>query len=524
MTKLSGRMHWLVAGLALLTIVEGTTNREAFGQAPLKPASAAKRKADVAPAYGAPSGVPGGVMQASGYFPDAPMSMVLEGPPPMDVVYAGAHGSCDASCDAMGGCSSCNGCNSCGGGACGGLGCGNMGILGGGKSRPGRGLLGRRGACGSCGGSGCGACGGRGGRGGGLLGGGGSGLGPYSEAGSNGQRWWDFYAGTIALARTSDVGGVSSTIQNLTTGEFESADVISTFGIAGTPALAVSDLDFDELRWGLELAAALQVGVGSSVEVRYFGLNNWSEEATASTVASGVPTLYSIFSDFGTDPLNGFDDTDRSFVHRISYNSEIHNGEVNYRRRWMSAFGVGQGSFLVGLRHFDLDERFGFNAVGATNNTFRFDELRFFEYSTETRNQLTGVQAGGDFWVGLLPGLMTGVEGKAGIFGNHAEVESEIIANSIPGAREHMQEGKTAYLLEASAQAVYRLNYSWSLRAAYNVLYVENVALAPENYNTRDMTNAFGSSNTFTLARFPFLNVDGDVLYQGFSVGTEWMW
>ena len=32
----------------------------------------------------------------------------------------------------------------------------------------------------------------------------------------------------------------------------------------------------------------------------------------------------------------------------------------------------------------------------------------------------------------------------------------------IVGAREFMQQGKTAYLTEANVQAVYRLNYSWS--------------------------------------------------------------
>ena len=412
MTKLSGRMHWLVAGLALLTVFEGT-NRSAFGQAPLKPASAANRKASVSPVYGAPSGImPGGVFQAGGIMPDAPMSMAFEGPPPMEVMYAGAYAPCDSSCDAMGGCSSCGGCNSCGGSACGGSGC-LGGILGGGGGKPGRGLLGRHGGGG-----------GRNGRGGG---GGLAGLlAPYSEGGSNGQRWYDFYAGTMALSRTSDVGGVSSSFRNATTGEFETRDIISTFGVSGTPALRVSDLDFENLRWGLELAAALQVGVGSNLEVRYFGLNNWSDERTASTVASGNPTLFSIFSEFGTNPggVNpGFDDTDRSFIHRLSYNSEIHNGEINYRRRWMSAFGIGQGSFLFGLRHFDLDERFAFNAVGSQNNTFTFDQLRFFDYATETRNQLTGVQIGGDIWFGLLPGLMLGVETKGGIFGNHAEVE-----------------------------------------------------------------------------------------------------
>ena len=328
----------------------------------------------------------------------------------------------------------------------------------------------------------------------------------------------------MGLSRTSDFGGFATSDRNLVTGEFARSQLVSTNGIAGTPVLSTSDLDMGKMRYGLELIAALQLGPGSSVEARYFGLNNWNLTKQAEIIPPAAPTLYSVYSQFGTTPPGGFDDTDRSFIHKISYNSELHNGEVNYRRRFDSPFAAGQGSWLAGMRYFDLDERFGFNATGSNNNTFTFDQLRFFNHDTQTRNQLTGFQLGGDYWVNLAPGLQIGAEGKGGIYGNHAVVESQIVANSIPGAHERITDGRTAYLSELVTSVVYRLSYSWSVKASYNLLYVDNVALAPENYNTRDLSNAVGSNQAFTVNRHPFIDVDGEVLYQGWSIGGEYLW
>lgn len=519
MRMLSGRMHWLTVGLALLVSAQGFATKRLHGQA-YPPGIASQMP------YGMPPGMAGGVAPAGGMMaPDGPMSMAFQGPPPMDVVYAGATAACDEGV----------GCSSCGGAMCGGMGCGPGGLLGrmgsgcmscGGAMCGGRGcgpMAGMGDGCGLCGGAGCNACGPNGclfsGRGLALLGA----LAPYSEGGCSAPRWFDFYAGTIGLTRTSNFGGFSTSNRNLVTGEFPRTYDVSSDGVAGPTVLRTSDLDLDKMRYGLELMAALQFGPGANIEVRYFGLNNWNVSETAQTFVN--PTLYSVYSLFGTAPPGGFDDTDRSFIHTLSYNSELHNGEVNYRRRFANPYGLGQFSWLAGIRYFDLDERLNFAATGSLNNTFTFDQLRFFDHSTITRNQLTGFQVGGDYWLDVVPGFQLGVESKGGIFGNHAEVESQIFANSIPGAREHLQEGRTAYLGELIASAVYRLSYSLSVRASYNLLYVDNVALAPENYNTRDLSNALGSGiGAFTANRFPFIDVDGEVLYQGWSIGGEYTW
>jgi hypothetical protein len=492
---LSGKLHWLTVGLALLV-----SAGRVHGQlgVPGKPAGQSlNSKTPVRPASYMQGTAPGYEMldpSSMGTSPggDMPMHMAMQGPPPMDAMQQGGYCDSGTSCDSMGG------------------------ILGGG------GMFGdMHNGCSACGGQGCFFCGaGNGciGRGGclGLLGV----LAPYSEGGRGGQRWFDLSVGTIALSRTSGVGSFQTGSQDIVTGAFAQTTLISTLGQAGTPVLYSTDVDANKMRYGLEAIANMQTGPGASVEVRYFGLNKWSDTRTVRNLAA--PDLFSVFSLYGTDPIGGFDDTDRSFIHSVSLTSELHSGEVNYRRQFVPPAAWMQGGWLAGIRYLDLDERFGFAATGSRNNAFQFNQLRFFNYDTQTRNQLTGFQVGSNLWLNLCPGLMAGVEGKGGIYGNHAETDTLIVSNSIPSGTEALSDGKTAYVAELTASTVYRLTYSWSFRASYNLLYVDNVALAQENFNTRDLSNAIGSG-AFTAARVPFINTDGEATYQGFTLAGEWM-
>jgi hypothetical protein len=350
-------------------------------------------------------------------------------------------------------------------------------------------------------------------------------LAPYSE-GAGSQRWFDVYAGTIAWARTSGIGPVTSTVQipAATTPVFETTDIISTIGTGtATPALRMSDLDLDSLRYGLELVGNIQTGPGANVEIRYFGLNDWNSTLS---VQRTDPELFSIFSEYGTNPGGippGFDDTDRSFIHTISLDSKFDNGEVNYRRRWVGYNSAIQGSWMGGIRYFELDENFGFAAVGSNDNTFTFSQLRFFNMDTATRNHLVGFQMGADLWVNLVPGIAIGNDFRAGVFNNWAELDTLVVANSVPGAREELSKESAAFLIEYSLQMVYRLTYSWSFRSSYNLMYLDQVALANENFNPRDMANAINNS-VFGINRFPFIDADGHAFYHGYSIGAEYLW
>ena len=556
MKSRNGWKHWLFTGLALLSsanYVHGQTGSPYF-------TGAANGGAPGAAMPGYPGGsMPGSSMYGMGNH--GPMSIAMPGPPPGELAYqtgpspiggpmgpgqmqgpgqmsgpgsmpgsgpmpgmpyAGHGPSCEC-CDGAtdtgaylrgsggGVCDSCGGtgCLFCSGAGCeycgGERGCGLCGSFGGRLGcAPVRNLLrstgiGRH----RIGADGCMACGWGNnallpGHCLGLLGK----LAPFSE-GPQAQRWYDFHVGTMALARTDDAPG----------------QVISTDGISGTPVLSVNDPNIDQLEFGLTATAALQFSAGSNLELTYFGLNKWESTVSAT---SQTADLYSVFSDFGVSPPGGFDDTDRSISHSLRYTSAIHNGELNYRRRWVAPARWVQGSWLGGVRYFDLDETFGFQAVGLVNNGLG-NTQRFFNLDTETRNQLTGFQLGSDAWISVIPGIMVGAEGKYGVYGNHAEVTSTIQANSIPSAREELDDGQTAYVGEFALHGVYRLSYSWAFRGSYNYLRVDNVALAPRNFNTAGLTPDVNGL-VFGGARNAFIDVDGVAKYSGFSLGAEYLW
>jgi hypothetical protein len=67
----------------------------------------------------------------------------------------------------------------------------------------------------------------------------------------------------------------------------------------------------------------------------------------------------------------------------------------------------------------------------------------------------------------------------------------------------------------------YRVNQQWTLRGGYHFLYVDGVALAPENFNTVPPATFFPPPG---VNREPFINTGGNVFYHGFFAGAEFMW
>lgn len=324
---------------------------------------------------------------------------------------------------------------------------------------------------------------------------------PYGEGGIAAQRWFDFSAEAMFLGRTN--GGANFVTTSLGAG---SNDFI----------LSTDSVPLDSLEAGLSLQANFQTGPGSNLEVVYFGLNDFENSAS---VTSTTPNLFSFLSNFGTLPVNGFDDSDRSFVHTLSYSSNLNNGEINIRRRWAEPQGFFQGSFLTGVRYLDMDEQAVFTARGEFNNTFANNSLRFLDYTVSTQNSLVGMQVGADLWYNFIPGVKLGIEGKTGVYNNRAHQNTSIFANSLPDTvEEEVLSNRIAYITQISPQIVYRLNYSWAVRASYQVIYIDGVALATENFNAVPPTPLLNAGRVATI------NSDAEILLTGLSVGAEYTW
>jgi hypothetical protein len=367
--------------------------------------------------------------------------------------------------------------------------------------------------CPFCGGYGCPQCGGHGG----LFGHRGDGthlpngllgdvlglVAPYPDGGCAAVRWFDFAVDYMMLKRDN-------------TGR---SQPFTSRGTAGPIVLETDDLDFGGYRPGFRFIGALQIGPANSVEFTYFGQFHHAANAV---VRSPNANLFSVFSEFGINPFGGFSEFDRANFQQISYTSSFDSFEIDWRCRWMSPNCRYQGSWTIGARHFILDEKFRFNTVSGPNG---FPTATGFEAArsttdVDTTNNLTGIQFGSDLWICLLPGLRAGGEVKAGVYGNHMNVNTTVGSNLIANDFfEFQQANDVAFIGQANLLATYRINYQWTLRGGYTFLYVDGVALASENFNPLPplVNNPF-------RPRVPFVNDNGNVFYHGWNVGVEFMW
>jgi hypothetical protein len=325
---------------------------------------------------------------------------------------------------------------------------------------------------------------------------------PYAEGGSCAPRWYDITMDAMYLTREDSGRNID----------------LSSDGINGDILLSTNDLDFNE-ELGFRLTAAKQIFAGATAEFTYFGLFNWSASA-ANRTPTNPDDIFSVLSNFGQTPFNGFDETDRAASHSISYSSTIDNFEMNFRKRFTAPNCRLQYSWLAGIRYVYLLEDFNYTTIGGGAPS-----RGSMVYDVRARNSLTGFQIGGDAWLNLVPGVNIGADIKAGVFGNYANQNTSILATTTAPAstttfNESIDGNDVSLIADANLYFMWRLGPNWTVRAGYNFLFLEGVALGTENFNTSPgAILAGGASN-----RVAAINDDGNVFYHGGFGGLEYMW
>ena len=217
-------------------------------------------------------------------------------------------------------------------------------------------------------------------------------------------------------------------------------------------------------------------------------------------------------------------ETDQANFVSIDYESSFDSFEVNFRQRWMAPNCRYQGSWVCGVRHFILDEKFRLFTSSSVNG-INGDPLNPAQarFDVDTTNNLTGFQLGGDMWICVLPGLRLGGEIKAGVYGNHMNANTTIGVNNgnIPTFTERVSINDVAFIGQADLTATYRINYNWTARIGYQFLFVDGVALAGENFNTLPPALFVPPPGA---TRVPTINDNGNVFYHGWTAGLEFMW
>lgn len=330
-------------------------------------------------------------------------------------------------------------------------------------------------------------------------------LAPYSDGGCGAPRWYDFELGVMSLKRDNAGTNVAFASQ----------------GAGGPIVLETDDLDFDSST-SFKFSAMMQWGPGSNLEFTYFGLFGWTEQAV---VNSATGSLFSPYSDFGLDPIGGFPETDEAELASIRYFSTFDNFEINHRSRWQSPNCRYQGSWLYGVRYFQLDEDFNYLSDNNIQNPPLPGPILGLPVASQrtninTNNALTGIQVGGDVWICLLPGLRFGGEGKFGVFGNHANIDTTIVTSGGDVFTESLTVGDVSFIGDVAAYATYRINYNWTFKAGYQALYVEGVSLAGENFNAEPPGIFTGGAST----RVANARENGNVFYHGFTATAEYLW
>jgi Putative beta barrel porin-7 (BBP7) len=234
-------------------------------------------------------------------------------------------------------------------------------------------------------------------------------------------------------------------------------------------------------------------------EVQYFSALDFSGQADIDS--PGDLTAPGDFSQ-----LAGW--TDANHMH-VDYTSELHNIEINYLHTW------GRLSILAGFRFVRLTDDFGLRSTSILNDPGGAD-LVFLNnsYHVHSENNLYGAQLGGRYRI-CCDQFFCEFTGKAGLFGNDlnqsqyltADGGSQVVRNFT------VYDGTTALVADMNISAGFRLNCVWAFRCGYNLMWVDQVALAADQLN-------------FTLASDAGTHVEkrGDVFLQGIDVGLEGRW
>jgi hypothetical protein len=238
-----------------------------------------------------------------------------------------------------------------------------------------------------------------------------------------------------------------------------------------TPAFAMSKLAMN-FQPGMRIVAGWRQDAQRAFEVSYFAIFNWHDSATF----HGNNNL-ALPGDLGLASQDFFAADEM----HLTYRSQLNNAEANM-------IGTdGPFSLLGGFRYLSLYEKLNIRATDLDTGSG--------DYRIRTTNNLFGGQLGARFCrsYGRIGWDATG---KAGLFGNSAN-EWQFVTDAVPGSflrdRRSASGAQVAFVSDINVSVYYRLFSFLTLRAGYNLLWVDGVALAPGQL---DFTNtAVSGSN-----------------------------
>jgi hypothetical protein len=293
-----------------------------------------------------------------------------------------------------------------------------------------------------------------------------------------------------------------------------------------TTYLATSDLDFN-FDPGLRATVGVRLCGCRALEFSYFGIFQGSASAGSGTPDSGA---FLIFPNnlFG----NVFVGMDSA---QATYTSWVHSFEMNLAcccgccdacgcdkcgdERGCGKVGAagvyGEArcrslEWFAGFRYIDLGEDLDISVRKTVSGA-----VEDGAYNIHTTNDLFGAQAGAR-WRQTWGRFGWEATGKAGIFGNAAKETQAVTDFPNFALRPSVSSsgGEVAFVGELNLSALYRLTDVWNLKAGYNLMWIDGLALAPDQLDFNLATSTGGSQ----------LQNGGALFLQGVNVGLEARW
>jgi hypothetical protein len=288
----------------------------------------------------------------------------------------------------------------------------------------------------------------------------------------------------------------------------------------GTTFLSTSDLDFG-FDPGLRATIGTRLCCGLPLELSYFGLFQGNASAVA---ISPDPSAFLIFpNNFFGNVFVGMDGA------TVNYSSVLNSLELNLpyccgccgdchdecgcsgRADRCGCGTVRCQSFewFAGFRYLSLNERLDISAERTVSGG-----LEQGTYDIRTTNNLFGAQLGAR-WRRSQGRLGWEATVRAGVFGNSAQENQSVIDfPNFPLRNASRSGGEAAFVGEVNLSAFYRLTDIWDLRAGYDVMWIEGLALAPDQLDFNFATSPSGDQ----------LHNGGGMFLNGVNVGLEARW
>ncbi len=284
---------------------------------------------------------------------------------------------------------------------------------------------------------------------------------------------WAVTAETLILDRSASGG------QRLLTDPIPNAELFNA-----------SDLRFP-MAAGPRLSLRRQGVLDGELEVVYFGIDGF--QSTASFPNSALPSTVAGLSidDAIVTPVDSA---------LFQYDSRLYNFELNYRKQVRERL-----TLLAGFRWVELEDRYVATGIEDANMSLFTDAVR-------GHNHLYGFQIGCDAKL-RAPEKLFQIDAlaKAGVYGNAVGLTNDY-ADTVRSYSASSSSGHVAFVGELGLMASYRLSDHLSARVGYQLLWLDGVAVGPEQISSTDFLSGSAAFKP------------GTAFYHGANVGLEFQW